>query len=554
MKEKQQRCQAWNSGRLLFGGRGPGAAWLLLKNPAFTLPLLLILGVSYGYAMTHAAVGVDDLTMGYYAAGGYYIQVGRLMGWLVYKLLLCFADPLTGAEWIAVPLMFLSAVSWSALLHRASEGKLKGFVYPLFACLFVSYPLINEIWCFSAMNIMVAGGYLLSSLALHLIIGRDRALLRLVGAAALMAGAVSMYESAAPVFVAGVCLLLVLRAQYGDQGERRLCSMLPRAAWGAAALALALALEWLVNRLALGMMNVPEIVYTTRQLAWGAGRGFLAQLMVVLKEIVLKLFLMGAWYLPVGEYAACCVLFMILTGMLVRKYGAALLLPLLGLAGATVLLPLIQGYTVEYRACQPMALFVSFTLVLCAQGASVRFPQKTMAVGLSALLGALSLFQGLNLDKWMRLDYRRYQEEAGVITGVCQELTEEYGMERPVVFVGKYPLSQPLLAPCTVTREDPLFNRLAEHIAPAPQSRKYVETNIQGWLGWAVDAFARDGGRLNQEMGHILEYVGYGQLPLGSDAQYYEAKAALADLPAWPREGCIRDMGDYIAVKLGPVE
>ena len=43
------------------------------------------------------------------------------------------------------------------------------FGYGLFACLFVSYPLMNEIWEYSGANICVCGGYLLDAAALNLL-------------------------------------------------------------------------------------------------------------------------------------------------------------------------------------------------------------------------------------------------------------------------------------------------------------------------------------------------------------------------------------------------
>ena len=61
------------------------------------------------------------------------------------------------------------------------------FGYGLFACLFVSYPLMNEIWEYSGANVCVCGGYLLDAAALNLLWDARHAACR--GAAGLCAWA-----------------------------------------------------------------------------------------------------------------------------------------------------------------------------------------------------------------------------------------------------------------------------------------------------------------------------------------------------------------------------
>lgn len=127
------------------------------------------------------------------------------------------------------------------------------FGYGLFACLFVSYPLINEIWEYSGANVCVCGGYLLDAAALNLLWDarqpgvpwRGRALR--MGAAALCLMVVcSSYESLAAVFVLAVFALLTLEQLLAAE-RSRLAAVLTEGLWYAAALVGGLCLRVLVT-------------------------------------------------------------------------------------------------------------------------------------------------------------------------------------------------------------------------------------------------------------------------------------------------------------------
>ena len=62
-----------------------------------------------------------------------------------------------GIDLLAALLLALAAVSFCALLRKAAQDRISMFGYGLFACLFVSYPLMNEIWEYSGANVCVCG-------------------------------------------------------------------------------------------------------------------------------------------------------------------------------------------------------------------------------------------------------------------------------------------------------------------------------------------------------------------------------------------------------------
>ena len=143
-----------------------------LKNAKFRAALGLTLLLSYGYAIATTRVSIDSLEGDrYIGTGGVMLSTGRF-GMNLWAAVLGYgrAEPsyAFGIDLLAALLLALAAVSFCALLRKAAQDRISMFGYGLFACLFASYPLMNEIWEYSGANVCVCGGYLLDAAALNL--------------------------------------------------------------------------------------------------------------------------------------------------------------------------------------------------------------------------------------------------------------------------------------------------------------------------------------------------------------------------------------------------
>ena len=144
-----------------------------LKNAKFRAALGLTLLLSDGYAIATTRVSIDSLEGDrYIGTGGVMLSTGRF-GMNLWAAVLGYgrAEPsyAFGIDLLAALLLALAAVSFCALLRKAAQDRISMFGYGLFACLFVSYPLMNEIWEYSGANVCVCGGYLLDAAALNLL-------------------------------------------------------------------------------------------------------------------------------------------------------------------------------------------------------------------------------------------------------------------------------------------------------------------------------------------------------------------------------------------------
>ena len=277
-----------------------------LKNAKFRAALGLTLLLSYGYAIATTRVSIDSLEGDrYIGTGGVMLSTGRF-GMNLWAAVLGYgrAEPsyAFGIDLLAALLLALAAVSFCALLRKAAQDRISMFGYGLFACLFVSYPLMNEIWEYSGANVCVCGGYLLDAAALNLLWDarqpgvpwRGRALR--MGAAALCLMVVcSSYESLAAVFVLAVFALLTLEQLLAAE-RPRLAAVLTEGLWYAAALVGGLCLRVLVTS-GIHLVLPQAAANGATEILW-AFYPFVYLAKLLVKSILINYALRGCFYQP----------------------------------------------------------------------------------------------------------------------------------------------------------------------------------------------------------------------------------------------------------------
>ncbi|MCO7108506.1 glucosyltransferase domain-containing protein [Gemmiger formicilis] len=302
-----------------------------LKNAKFRAALGLTLLLSYGYAIATTRVSIDSLEGDrYIGTGGVMLSTGRF-GMNLWAAVLGYgrAEPsyAFGIDLLAALLLALAAVSFCALLRKAAQDRISMFGYGLFACLFVSYPLMNEIWEYSGANVCVCGGYLLDAAALNLLWDarqpgvpwRGRALR--MGAAALCLMVVcSSYESLAAVYVLAVFALLTLEQLLAAE-RPRLAAVLTEGLWYAAALVGGLCLRVLVTS-GIHLVLPPQAAANgATEILW-AFYPFVYLAKLLVKSILINYALRGCFYLPIAELAVAALVFIVLViALAVRKSG-----------------------------------------------------------------------------------------------------------------------------------------------------------------------------------------------------------------------------------------
>ena len=198
----------------------------LCENRLYMGILLLAAIGAYGYKVTNTAIGIDDTPSLYYFEEGLIAIVGRWVLFLLNKVITLAEFVPFVTDFAAVILLIAAAIVWSALFYSVFGEKIPVTGYAFFAAVFVSCPLISEVFTYFLHN-GIAIGYLSCAVSLcfmrewQLSIRKPRkgsglwekpdcpAVTKLAAAAVFLWIAMGCYESFMILWLAGLVLLLL---------------------------------------------------------------------------------------------------------------------------------------------------------------------------------------------------------------------------------------------------------------------------------------------------------------------------------------------------------
>lgn len=148
------------------------------------------------------------------------------------------------------------------------------------------------------------------------------------------------------------------------------------------------------------------------------------------------------------------------------------------------------------------------------------------------------------------IDELRWQEEKEVLCGIAQKYEAEFDTSKPLVFVGRHQLSD-IIMDANYLHKDSFTMRMIARFAPdndmnrrQKYCRRLVGTEAFPVITWALDS--EDPSNLEQ----LFKYCGY-DITAGTQAMFEEVKPLRDEMPVWPAQGSMADMGEYILVDLG---
>ena len=537
-----------------------------LSNKKYMAVMLVVALLSYGFAMTHVTVSIDDLELDRYLGSGQdMLRSGRL-GHILWNFLRTRWANSYSIEFLGVILFLWAAISFSILYRRVSGGQVSMEACTVFSGVLISYPLINEIWEYTRTGFNVCGGYLLVARSVLLVYNflhsGKRNYVQMLIAGLLTMWICSGYESLASVYVFTVCSVLALQVIYGPEKEKHISQVLLQGMVYAIVLAVGLLLRAVSHNILLAILHLEPSTNGSTKILWGTEPAA-----VILKNLVWDILrgyiLRGIIYFPLGELLAAGVLFLIIGVCACRKHGAVLLLPGAGMLLSLILLSVLQGDMSPYRTCQVFGSFVAFTAmlaVICVQRVNWR-RLRWIPAGVCALGCVLSLYQAIYLNSFLFMNHLRSEEEAFVVRDVGTDLLAANLQDKPVIFIGEYSLSNMIEKAVSIPTDSRAwqsyckwFDRCANYLGDDFYSDFYYsrlpETNVNSVLSWSLQGFEQE---TTQK---IFSFYGIEYTPVDNEAYYglYPQANAYArehDMPAYPQEGYIVDMGEYLIVRLG---
>ena len=550
----------------------------LCRNKLYMVMVSLTAVCSYGFLVTHQTVGIDDTPYAYYFEEGLNVIVGRWFLFLLNKIFHIseFSPFLTD---FAGVLIFMAAVTvWCALLYSICRDRVPIWGYAFFSCIFLSCPLIAEVYTYYLHN-GISVGYLCTGLSLHFFKelteqagNRKKAFLSGVWTSVWLVVALGCYESFMIVWLLGVFLVLLTKSYMGIR-VKVIFSLIEGAVAAVAAIVLrSVVIAVNIGIFGLGDMQDEAVSRSVMQMAgWIFEPGAFAEFAMAIKRIFVMYGVFAYAYYPVKIFVLA-VGMMTVCGLYyaIRRKNGWIAVLTFGSFVVSFLLVAVEGKATLYRAAQFLPVicgYGAFMAVYAVEGlrdwkllAGKFFTGKTLAGKMKAVHGGLAFVlcvvlwnQCFDMNRWFYVDWMKYQSAVEVAGQMAYELEQKYDISKPLVFTGTYQAPRGIIGDAYVGYHTETFyqmKRLTDMVDEHLLDKFYREYGV--WvaqtpalsvLDWGVNAFGNDA-----ELVRFFAMHGY-QFNANMDAERFEEAVQYSiDWPRFPQEGSIVDMGEYIIV------
>lgn len=563
----------------------------LCENRLYMGILLLTAVCAYGYKVTNVTIGIDDTPSLYYFEEGLIAIVGRWVLFLLNKVITLAEFVPFVTDFAAVLLLIAAAIVWSALFYSVFGEKIPMTGYAYFAAVFVSCPLISEVFTYFLHN-GIAIGYL--SCAVSLCYMREwqnsmrkprkgsglwekpdcPAVTKLAAAAVFLWIAMGCYESFMILWLAGLLLLLLSeRIRLGTErtartGERGVFGTLAGGTLAALAAVLLRSLMIVVLTKAFHLEYLQgEAVQrsVTEMLGWMVQTGAFGELIMILKRTFVLYGVFAYAYLPIRIFVLSAVVITVVTLVRVirgRDLWALILLPTAYLAAFSLLF--IEGKATLYRSAQFLPIFCGYGALLFAYiiyeltGSPGRGVHRKLCLGTRgiavAVLVVITWNQCMDMTKWFYIDKQKYDAAVKTVDQIALDLERDFDTSKPVIFTGNYEIPYSIVKDAYVSYGDSRYykmKRLTDLIDPDLLD-KYNRGSKGVWVAQTPALSVIDWGRYafdsDAELVRFFEMHGHRLVACGDVDRYTEAEEESLNLPEYPQDGYIVDKGDYIIV------
>lgn len=556
----------------------------LYYNKIYFLLLSLTALCGYGFQIIHPVMGIDDTPYSYYFEEGLAAVAGRWVLFVLNKLfhIADFAPFIT--EFAAVLILMLAVTVWGTLFYSILGERISKWGYWLFSCIFLSCPLIAEVFTYYLHN-GIAIGYLFCGVSLCLFRnGRDAASRRQRASAigcfsasvATMVVAIGCYESLMIVWLAGLFMLLLAERFAGSRRNVPMSILYAVCVAFAAILLRSIIIKLVIALFGLGELSEAAVLRlrsVTEMLGWMLEPGAKSEFFMVVKRLFVMYGVFAYAYYPIAVFvASSLIICLFCLWRCIRQRDGWIPLLTLGLFVSAFLLAVVEGTATLYRSAQFLPLVCAFGMLIAAyaatgflSGLEKRFLQTARlqrwgghAVRLGRALFALAAASVLwnqctDLNAWFYVDYNKYQYTKDYMCRVGAALQKDFDLSKPVIFTGQWENPKSIVKRAYVDIGSDTYykmKRITDFVDEHLLEKFYrthgvwiAQTPSLSVVSWGKYAFGSD-----EELVFFMAQLGYEIRPLLDDSCYEDAEAYAVTMPSFPKEGSIEDVGSYIIV------
>lgn len=532
------------------------------------IPLMALL--SYLTLVIRPTIGVDDTSFKVYYVDGVAPAMGRWCTYLIAKLLPLDHNP-HFIEAVSLVILCISVTLWCVVFYRMFGEKISTAGYAVFGGVMLSSPILSEVvvWI---LHDGIFTGY--GATALAVLFGMEAfkaregaktkwgewfGLIPLLLSGVFLTIALGFYEAFMIVYLMAMVMnFLLIRVLNKEEYGRKPLKWLAKTA-GICACAMILR-ECMINGVvAFFHLQGQKDVLDTRNISdifqgfGSAGEG----LWKILKEFFVKYYIHGIVYTPILILAlAVAVLGVWGVVYAVRRKDGWIFLSVTGIILLPWVMVFLEGRATFYRSSEYVPLLTGFAVLLAAYEVK-RLDKKPLRVAAAFCAAVLLYWQSYEMNLWLYVDAAKYEDDKRTASAVALEIIRNCDESKPVCVVGHY-LTPPSLLSRLYTPSWSKKYQLTEWLVRAidddifekydtPHGYAAAETPQISFLNWASQAFYHT----DRELIKFWEMIGFDFNEDQNFGHYLDAEEMMREAPAWPEEGAIVEMEDYIIVNFG---
>ncbi len=480
------------------------------NSRVFIFSIILVTILSFGFTITNSSIGVDDTAFDRYYQGKEMLSIGRWGAYIVYQILnITEFTPFWG-DLVASIVLVSVAIVWCIFLKKNLKEKITMGAFIAFSSIFISYPLINEIFIYQNCNIAVMLGSLLASIGVMMFYENYQNIhkksLYFLAVMTLTLG-ISMYEASVQIMLLSTCITSAIMI---FKQKNKWKNILKYLMFALGILLTAIILNSIIVKL-IYLIGVPVSEAAEKDINWG-NYTILESLQIICYEI--KCSVTNISYLPVLVFSISAILgFIISIIQSYKKRNAMILLIYIGMILSNFAIAILQLKGVIYRACTSWSLFVAiiifFTYIYLSE-------YKITKIMSAIFITILVLQQSRYVSQMFYNDYIRYQRDLNVAFNLIEDLEKSYDISKPLVIMG---------------------------IPKKSIGKDGSQVNSLSVLWWGKKAFNDNGA----EFIKFLNSLGY-SFKRPNDEQYEKGKIEAENMNSYPKNGSIVELSDCIVV------
>ena len=515
----------------------------ILRKPFYWICIAFVVILSYLFDLVNRTIGIDDLARPWYYRDDNTMLAGTRWGKNVWVMLLTDVEYAPFIDkFMSIIFLIISAVLFVKIIYpyiRTSKYKL--LLCALFSCLYISYPLVNEIWNYNDANIIYTGNAMAAAICLELLYAENKIFSRKTLVCSLLLSIVlSSYESTAFMYVSAVISILLLDlVTFGKKNwfYRGIIFAIP--------LIFAFLLRYIIGFSIIHVMGLSYRRAGNTAIRWDFGGNILDQIKVLLRNIFFSYFFNGLIYYPIFVFLIS--LFAISTCMFVLAYRRRCFLIIL-LYGFLILSiffqSIIQGLVMPYRTAQVLQFFCPLSLAMSLYFLSC-LNRKTLMTSLFIMAAYICYRQGVFMNRTLALNNQRSNNEAAIVYEIGMKI-KRIDEAKPVYIVGWVDLGENIdrqNRPDQHTLGGYLYRKIAIHYNLPYEGVKIYDSDVNSVINWNLSAFT-----IKDIMDEYFSYFGFDfdikHFTTWKEHNFYAKEVSENGLNPYD----VRDMGDHILV------